>query len=217
MISKSIIGAACACLSVVSMNASAAIISVDWNTAGDNLITQDTSTGLEWLDLTATTTRSHIDISSKFGAGMEFDGWRYATTAEIASFFDAFGGDSSYYYAGYSFQNDGLFESVSQFWGDTYCEAFACSTGQGYSYFTTSEFVMTGIRNKGYISNWYDDNLTDGMDFVKMDYEYALPGDDSFDEGHALVRDTVVPVPAAAWLFGSGLIGLIGLARRKKA
>gem|GEM_PF-1592814 len=28
---------------------------------------------------------------------------------------------------------------------------------------------------------------------------------------------TVVPVPAAAWLFGSGLIGLIGFARRKKA
>ena len=28
---------------------------------------------------------------------------------------------------------------------------------------------------------------------------------------------TVVPVPAAVWLFGSGLIGLIGIARRKKA
>lgn len=28
---------------------------------------------------------------------------------------------------------------------------------------------------------------------------------------------TIVPVPAAAWLFGSGLIGLIGIARRKKA
>jgi hypothetical protein len=27
----------------------------------------------------------------------------------------------------------------------------------------------------------------------------------------------VVPVPAAVWLFGSGLLGLIGLARRKKA
>lgn len=26
-----------------------------------------------------------------------------------------------------------------------------------------------------------------------------------------------VPVPAAAWLFGSGLLGLIGIARRKKA
>ena len=28
---------------------------------------------------------------------------------------------------------------------------------------------------------------------------------------------TVVPVPAAVWLFGSGLIGLVGVARRKKA
>jgi len=28
---------------------------------------------------------------------------------------------------------------------------------------------------------------------------------------------TAVPVPAAAWLFGSGLIGLVGVARRKKA
>lgn len=28
---------------------------------------------------------------------------------------------------------------------------------------------------------------------------------------------TFVPVPAAAWLFGSGLLGLIGIARRKKA
>jgi len=27
---------------------------------------------------------------------------------------------------------------------------------------------------------------------------------------------SVVPIPAAAWLFGSGLLGLIGIARRKK-
>ena len=27
----------------------------------------------------------------------------------------------------------------------------------------------------------------------------------------------VVPVPAAVWLFGTGLLGLIGIARRKKA
>ena len=28
---------------------------------------------------------------------------------------------------------------------------------------------------------------------------------------------TLVPVPAAVWLFGSGLLGLVGIARRKKA
>jgi hypothetical protein len=27
---------------------------------------------------------------------------------------------------------------------------------------------------------------------------------------------STVPVPAAAWLFGSGLLGLVGVARRKK-
>lgn len=32
-----------------------------------------------------------------------------------------------------------------------------------------------------------------------------------------LSADAVVPVPAAAWLFGAGLVGLIGIARRKKA
>lgn len=32
-----------------------------------------------------------------------------------------------------------------------------------------------------------------------------------------LYNPTVVPVPAAVWLFGSGLLGLIGIARRKKA
>jgi hypothetical protein len=28
---------------------------------------------------------------------------------------------------------------------------------------------------------------------------------------------STVPVPAAAWLFGSGLLGLVGIARRKNA
>lgn len=32
-----------------------------------------------------------------------------------------------------------------------------------------------------------------------------------------IIGASVVPVPPAAWLFGSGLIGLIGVARRKKA
>ena len=33
----------------------------------------------------------------------------------------------------------------------------------------------------------------------------------------AFIATTAIPLPAAAWLFGSGLIGLVGIARRKKA
>jgi hypothetical protein len=32
-----------------------------------------------------------------------------------------------------------------------------------------------------------------------------------------LIDTTAIPIPAAVWLFGSGLLGLIGIARRKKA
>jgi len=33
----------------------------------------------------------------------------------------------------------------------------------------------------------------------------------------AFIATSAVPIPAAAWLFGSGLLGLIGIARRNKA
>ncbi|WP_177433203.1 VPLPA-CTERM sorting domain-containing protein [Thiohalobacter thiocyanaticus] len=35
--------------------------------------------------------------------------------------------------------------------------------------------------------------------------------------GHSQASLSAVPVPAAAWLFGSGLVGLIGVARRREA
>ena len=43
-------------------------------------------------------------------------------------------------------------------------------------------------------------------------YYNNLVGDSS-----QIINQTVIPVPAAVWLFGSGLLGLVGMARRKKA
>jgi len=35
--------------------------------------------------------------------------------------------------------------------------------------------------------------------------------------GTYTIASAIVPIPAAVWLFGSGLLGLVGMARRKKA
>jgi len=58
----------------------------------------------------------------------------------------------------------------------------------------------------------------------------AMDGDSNFIKGYTMIDGpfqgssiylegtiSTIPVPAAVWLFGSGLIGLIGFAKRKKA
>jgi hypothetical protein len=66
--------------------ANAAFLEQDWKTAGDKLITLDTSTGLEWLDVTESTNYSFNYVSSQFGVGGDFEGFRYATTSEVKAF-----------------------------------------------------------------------------------------------------------------------------------
>ena len=48
----------------------------------------------------------------------------------------------------------------------------------------------------------------DASSFAGVAYRFDLSG---------TVGSAAVPVPAAVWLFGSGLLGLVGVARRKKA
>ncbi|RDH82473.1 MAG: hypothetical protein DIZ80_09280 [endosymbiont of Galathealinum brachiosum] len=191
----------------------AEIVSIDWKTSGDNLITLDTSSGLEWLDLTATSNRSYNTINSSFGENQEFEGWRYATYSEVGTFWDAFGGDSNHY-DGWSTQNNGLFDLIAPYWGDLYCEATGCNTGEGYS----NAKLQYGTLYGHYYAQILD--LTDDPTLQDQDYAHLLSStskDTAFNSttGHALVRVSAVPIPAAIWLFGSGLIGLILTAKRK--
>jgi hypothetical protein len=68
---------------VLSTSVNSALMSTDWQVAGDNLITHDTISGLNWLDLSETNNMSPDVVTVQLGTGGFFEGWRYATSAEV--------------------------------------------------------------------------------------------------------------------------------------
>lgn len=72
------------------------------------------------------------------------------------------------------------------------------------------EFGVSGLAAAGLIPNFSLSN--------PFDYTARFSGGGSINsltEDEALLSAQLVPVPAAVWLFGSGLAGLIGFARRR--
>ena len=70
---------------------------------------------------------------------------------------------------------------------------------------SSNSYYLQSVDNSFYLDHFFSQagGLEDGFESW-----YGSWVSDSY---------TVVPIPAAVWLFGSGLIGLAGMARRKKA
>ena len=109
-----------------------------------------------------------------------------------------------------------LFPSGDSFWiGLTDSSTFS----------TEGTFVWTDGSPLDY-TNWASgqpDNSSAGLDFVRFDNsidQWLTDVDDSATSAYFSVFSapltSAVPVPAAVWLFGSGLIGLAGVARRRR-
>lgn len=69
---------------------------------------------------------------------------------------------------------------------------------------------FTGLSEGLTLLTMADNELPAGGWYDNSNYDTAFP-----IYNNASVEVSAIPVPAAAWLFGSGLIGLIGFARRK--
>jgi len=77
---KSIFGAVCACLAVISFNINAAL-------TDNGIHTTDNNTGLVWLDLSETFTDSYIDTYNATLTGGIYVNYRVATRAELETLF----------------------------------------------------------------------------------------------------------------------------------
>jgi hypothetical protein len=72
-------------LLLVSPFSSAEFSKVDWLSSGDELVTRDSETGLEWLDLSLTFKDSYNTVVSQMNGGI-YNGWRLATKLEVQPF-----------------------------------------------------------------------------------------------------------------------------------
>jgi hypothetical protein len=191
--------------------ANAALVSADWKVAGDNLITRDDS-GLEWLDLTQSTNRSYNDVSAQFGVNEDFDGWRYASRAEVRQLWSQAGGTVPY--NGYTTGHVDWIAGILSLWGvtNTFPGQFMQSTAVTGDAYNSTTHHMVSLIDFSLLALPDDYALVSGSFIANVSNSALSPA-----RAHALVRQSVVPVPAAVWLFGTALIGLVGFGKRGKA
>jgi len=162
----------------------------------NGLTTTDSLTNLEWLDLTQTQNFTYNQIDPELLAGGLFDGYRRATEAELNTLYTNFGLVSGPVNATHlEFIN--LFGETSNQSGNAESFGYAASGGTLASVYGLDFFFNNGAPNYSVETGGLLHNKSINFDGL----------------GSFLVKP--VPVPAAIWLFGSGLLGLIGVSGKK--
>ena len=191
---------------VLSGSVSAALID-------NGIYTTDTVSGLDWLDLSVTSDQSYNSAEANN------PGWRLATNAEVENIFNVM-------FIGYSDTDDRGWSHSSQ---GAYSNQYADIIDFNDLISLTDEsvegrYISYGLyededgllRLLGTLINLSFDPDLHVVYGTNFNGEYEIYRTEGYSiAGVYMVRTEVVPVPPAVWLFGSGLLGLIGLARRK--
>ena len=226
-------------IKVIPLAATAIVFSFNVNASVVNTLN---GANYEWLELTATAGMSRAQVEAGIAAASPGDslyGYEYASRQLVEDLFLSYASwDGRELWHDNSEVVDGTTKYLNDF-GILYTFNFSSI----FNVLTVDyELVPTnGESSSGFLFGLSSEcglllqTCGGSMAYHSMDgvpvvaYQQANYGWDATTEPHLisadyaspyigshLVRISSVPVPTAVWLFGSGLIGLIGVARRKK-
>ena len=207
MVFKSIIGATCTGLAIVSFNASSALMldqEATYSVSGGfgGTIAQSFTPS---VDNMAGIDAYLYSVASWIDGGPEIN---YTANISI-NLYEASGPED------YSYSSNDVLATASFFldtgtsrtgWAELRWDAVELTPESYYIMELTTDNGVFGVG-----TNTYDRGQILEGGSLQRDY-FDLNFKTYYDESFV---PTTVPVPAAVWLFGSGLLGLIGLARRK--
>ena len=231
MVYKSILGATCACLAVVSINANADLVGRDLN--GDLTTIEayyDPDTDLTWLAddnyaatsgyaaMNATGNPNSLptniqtdgsmgwEAATAWAAGLTIggnDNWRLPTTLQPDASCDSqsIGTSAGNNCTGSEMGN--LFYNVLGNTVGPLINSDPFSHLQSNGWWSATDYT----HQAGEAWAFFYDGLQAPFNKNNSLYAWAVHDGD--------IGTSAVPIPSAVWLFGSGLLGLIGLARRK--
>lgn len=189
----------------------------------NNIYTTDTATGLDWLDLTQTVNTDYSLVESQMGAGGQFEGWTLATPDQVITLLGNAGGNgiydgtndthdvtSAHFDSGWSTENNGVVAPLLDMWGN-----FSTDPQNHSAHVIFDEQNAFGNYTMAYLFDTTKASWGLTSDLIEITTTWS--GTASTQVGAALVRPSAVPLPAAVWLFGTGLLTLLGFAHKRKS